>query len=170
MPSTSRGYPYPTLSDPPNTSLHLQQLARAVDTDVAALRQRFDSLRPKIYSALATGSLDGSATRAAIPGATITVTTQTAATWLVEAIFDVQHGVASTATVLGYCHLDGEPLIGQALSSATAATDRITAHQQWDGVFSGPGTHTFQLAGTLANGQRIREQNTRLRVTIYEAA
>lgn len=37
MPSTSRGYPYPTLSDAPNTPQHLQSLAQAVNGDVTAV-------------------------------------------------------------------------------------------------------------------------------------
>ena len=45
MPQTSRGYPYPTLSDPPNTSLHLQQLAQALNGDVGALAALVEQLR-----------------------------------------------------------------------------------------------------------------------------
>ena len=45
MPQTSRGYPHPTLSDPPNTSLHLQQLAQALNGDVGALAALVEQLR-----------------------------------------------------------------------------------------------------------------------------
>lgn len=46
MPQTSRGYPYPTLSDAPQIPAHLEALARAVDTDVTGVEQRIAAARP----------------------------------------------------------------------------------------------------------------------------
>lgn len=45
MPQTSRGYPYPTLSDAPQVPQHIQALAQALDTDVSALAALVQQLR-----------------------------------------------------------------------------------------------------------------------------
>lgn len=133
----------------------------------AALLRR---LKPSMYLASATGDLNGAVTQVDIPGATVTLTTETAgATWVCEAWFDADQQGTSTALMLGYCDVDGTIQTIQAVNSDPVATDRHTIAQSWDGTFTTAGTHTIKLRGTLAASQSFRVGNTRLKVTVQEA-
>ncbi|TDB71807.1 hypothetical protein E1211_15205 [Micromonospora sp. 15K316] len=132
----------------------------------AALLRR---LRTAYYTASSTSELTGAVTQGEVPGASVTFTTETAARWFCEAVFDADQQGTNTALMLGYCDVDGTVQAGQAINSDPAASDRHTVSQMWDGTLSAAGTHTIKLLGTLAASQAIRVGNTRLKVTIQEA-
>jgi hypothetical protein len=126
-------------------------------------------LRPAYYAAEASADLSGAVTQALVPGASVTFTTETAAEWYVDAVFDADVVTApSTALALGYCEVDGTVQTGQATCGDEVVTDRHTVTQQWSGVFAAAGSHTIRLRGTLAANQQFRVGNTRLRVTVKE--
>ncbi len=132
----------------------------------AALLRR---IRPAYYLASASADLNGAVTTADVPGCSVTFTTETAATWICEAVFDADQQGTGTGLMLGYCDVDGVLQSNQAVNSDPAASDRHTISQTWYGAFLAAGTHTIKLKGTLAASQAYRVGNTGMKITIWEA-
>ncbi|WP_431876695.1 hypothetical protein [Micromonospora marina] len=131
----------------------------------AALLRR---LQPARYYASASAALNGAVTLADIPGATVTFTTETAASYVVRGYFDADQLGTNTGLMLGYCSVDGWIVGGQAINSDPVASDRHSIAMLWRGSFSSAGSHTVKLVGTLAANQSFRQDNTQLEVVITE--
>lgn len=127
-------------------------------------------LQPKTYRAVASTALAGPATSADVPGASITLTTETAdAIYVAHAVFDYR--LTGTPTTLGSGNVAVDGLIGTEYaifrdgggSSGTSAT----VAQTYRGTLATAGSHTLKLVGSPVTGQQINVYST-LTVTIYE--
>ncbi|MGA5424515.1 hypothetical protein [Streptomyces lavendulocolor] len=132
-------------------------------------------LQPKRYIAAATSNLvrNNVTTVADIPGATITVDTETAnATYTVYATFDVQIGATAAGNMLGYLMVDGATDSAQAARRMDAVT-RDTITQVWQGTLPAAGSHTFKLQGqssaaSASVGTLFTSGSTKIQLEITE--
>lgn len=133
--------------------------------------QRLNRLQPRPSNVIGTSNLALSTTEADITGASITVTTETAAAYyVVQATFAFDISSATTAFATGVCQLDGVSLAGAARWSGEVGTDFGEASFQWRGPVGAAGSHTFKLRGSMSSGTGITilAALTTLLVTIYE--
>jgi hypothetical protein len=130
---------------------------------------RLNRLQPKTYSVTSNALLSGSVTDSDVPGASISLTTETDnAVYLATAAADLD--LSGATTNLGRCKLSVDSSIQspEALFQAAAATDRVTASQQWRGTLGSAGSHTLKLVATLPASMDLRNIHTGLIVVIYE--
>ncbi|MFI1942065.1 hypothetical protein ACH44C_33645 [Streptomyces purpureus] len=126
-------------------------------------------IQPRPTTAVGTATLTGPQTNADIPGATVTVTTETAnATYKALAVFDLRATIASTGTALGRMSLDGVPQNPLATYNTPAASGRATVVQVYQGTLPTVGSHTLKLVATLAASQEAVGVNSSIMVDILE--
>lgn len=148
----------------------------ALDAGAVVTADELRRLRPTVYDATATSDLAAGQTAQPVPGASITLDTETdGAVFVAEATFDFDGvGSGSTAHVFGFLAVDGVTQSGEALFQVSSASANVRAvvGQMWRGTLAGAGSHTFALLGTTpgsaGNGIEINSQHTKIRVTIYE--
>ncbi|MFI0897759.1 hypothetical protein [Streptomyces sp. NPDC020983] len=133
------------------------------------LASTLNRLQPAVYSAVGTGNVTGAATNAAVPGATVTLTTATAgARYTVACVWDVTLTGATTSLLTVRLSVDGATVAPLGTFAASASGNRSTIPQQYSGTLASAGSHTFTLVGSPAASQTIQGTNTSLIVTIYE--
>ncbi|AWL39661.1 MULTISPECIES: hypothetical protein [unclassified Streptomyces] len=135
--------------------------------------QQLNRLQPKTYRAVATSALSGAATNADVPGATITLTTETAnAVYVVDAWFDYR--VTSTSgTALGSGNvavdgaIQGEYAVFRDSHAGSGASFTDSVGHTYRGTIPTPGTHTLKLVASPSAGQQVNVYSS-ITVTIYE--
>lgn len=138
------------------------------------LAQRLNRLQPIDYEAPATSPLAvATATYADIPGASLTITTETTgATYKAIGIFDCNVATTSpTILMVGRLLVDGVGAEGIAIYAMDTA-DRATIAMTWRGSLGAAGSHTLKLQGALngalASGGSFLQSDTKLSVTVLE--
>lgn len=133
---------------------------------------RVNRLQPRTYPiAIGTGTVPASSTNADVPGATITLTTETAgATFKVWAVFDFNSLGASAASSTGRLVVDGVNQLPLVVFRGDAAADRGTQAQNYTGTLAAAGSHTFKLIASTSTNTECLGSNTSLVVEITEVA
>lgn len=132
---------------------------------------RLNRLQPTPYHVDASAPIGPSVTDTDIPGATITLTTQTNnAKFEATGDYDFDYSGAATALEQGKLVVDGVIQTGTAnCQDGTATTnDRRTHSRTWYGTLVTAGSHTLKLTATLGSGIAINATHTGITVRIYE--
>lgn len=107
-----------------------------------------------------------------LTGASITITTRTAAaTALVIGTFDMQVATTGTAIATGHCIVDGTDQTAQATGSLTTTGQRTTVAQTWTVTLSGATNHTIKLQGLLSaasGSMNFRGTHTKLSIVVFD--
>ncbi|MFH9269184.1 hypothetical protein ACH4KN_33775 [Streptomyces sp. NPDC017546] len=129
-------------------------------------------LQPKTYDAAGTGNIVGSGvTDVDVPGATITITTETAgAVCVVETTFDYDFTGGTTTLGAGRLVVDGTGESRYALfqQGPGSSADRVTAGQTYRTVLGAAGSHTLKLVATVPTNMNLIGAYTSLVATVYE--
>lgn len=129
---------------------------------------QLDRIQPKTYSAVGSGTLSGPLSNADVVGATVTMTTDTAATYVAWCVWDFNTLAPSTGTELGRLNIDG---VNQSPLSTSADPDqsaRAGAPQNYHGVLAAAGSHTFKLVASPLTSQQVQGVNCSIIVQITE--
>lgn len=107
-----------------------------------------------------------------LTGATLTVTTRTAAATVeIVGTFDMQVVTTGTAIATGHCNVDGVDQPRQATASMTTTGQRGTNSQTWKATLSGTGAHVIKLQGMLSaasGSMTFKSTHTSLSVTVFD--
>jgi hypothetical protein len=125
-------------------------------------------LQPKKYSAIGTGTLTGPLTNVDVPNATVTMTTETAATYVAWCVWDDNTTSPSSGTQLGRLAIDGLNQSPLSVAADPAGNARGTVAQNYHGVLTAAGTHTFKLVASPLTGQQVQGVNCSIIVEITE--
>ena len=137
---------------------------------------QLNHLQPMRYYAQGTTPFSISTTTfVAIPNCSITLSTDTAAVYSVQANFSY-HVTTPAATVFtrGALFLDGAQLSGESRwsegSTGMDASDFNMAPKAWGGTLSAAGTHTFDLRAAVSSAGLVYDSTgfTDITVVIYE--
>lgn len=164
MGNTARyGWAFPEVTDPPNTSLHLKNLAQAVETTLGQVTTAELEQESTADYTLTTSYAD-------ITGASITFNTTVAnAVVVINADFDLR----TTATGTGYCYggvvIDGALHARQRLFVFQSAETRAGGHLRIKTTLATVGSHTIKLQGRKDSaGTALFAANTTvLGLTVY---
>ncbi|MFE0727956.1 hypothetical protein ACFW2X_06830 [Streptomyces antibioticus] len=130
--------------------------------------QRLNRLQPKTYRAVATSTLVGAASSADVPGASVTLTTETAsAIYVVDAWFDYDLTGATTLLGSGNVAVDGVIHTEFAVFQANVANDRSSVGHTYRGTLGAAGSHTLKLVASPVASQTVNIYSS-ITVTIYE--
>lgn len=130
-------------------------------------------LTNRVYQA-GTTNLTLTAAPQPIIGATVTVSTEGAAQWEVNGVFDFGQSAAGAAspTFTGYLYVDGVQQATLAVRQAAAlAVNRQSTPQNWSGSFTTGGSHVFDLradVSAVSGTSVVRAASTTLLVKTYE--
>lgn len=129
---------------------------------------QLDRIQPKKYSAIGSGTLTGPQTNADVVDATVTMTTETAATYVAWCVWDNNTVGASTGTFLGRLNIDGVNQSPLATAADPDSSARVTAAQSYHGVLAAAGSHTFKLVASPLTNQQVQGVNCSIIVEITE--
>ncbi|WP_143662943.1 hypothetical protein [Streptomyces bobili] len=123
-----------------------------------ATASRVNRLQPKGARAPATSALSGAATLADVPGASVTITTETAgAAYTVVAVFDYR--LSGTPTTLGSGNIMVDGVVGTEYAvfrdGGGSAGTTATVTQTYRGTLGPAGAHTFKLVASPVVGQQV---------------
>ena len=134
---------------------------------------RLQRLQPTPYAATGTSNLTLASTETDVPGASITLTSETnGALYVCQAVFSFDIVTDTTDRAEGILHLDGTQVSGNARWAGQDALNFAMAPQQWQGALGSAGEHTLKLRGfrsTDAAGRiDVLGAFTKIQVTVYE--
>lgn len=130
--------------------------------------QQLNRIQPKKYGAVGSGTIVGAATNADVPSATVTMTTETAATYVAWCVWDANVSTGGTATLLGRMNLDGvnQSPLGTMLQPTSLGRGQPV--QQYTGTLGAAGSHTFKLVASPLANQTVQGTNCSIIVEITE--
>ncbi|MFI1001981.1 hypothetical protein ACIP10_15305 [Streptomyces galbus] len=129
---------------------------------------RTNRLQTKPYGAVGSGTVAASQTGADIPSATLTLTTETAnARYKADCTFDCLGSGAGGITTARLV-VDGTAQSPLATFQPTAANQRGTISQTYQGTLPAAGSHTLKLIATTGNTTTVQGANCSIVVEIYE--
>lgn len=129
---------------------------------------RLNRLQPTTYWAQASGTVAASQTNVDVPGATLSITTQTAnaqleIVWFAD--FDMTGAGTATGSVRPFVGATGAPAF--AVFGAEVTTDRGTPGNTWVTTVAAASTFTVKLVATTTANQTLNIYTT-LKVTVTE--
>ncbi|MFD9757950.1 carbohydrate-binding protein [[Kitasatospora] papulosa] len=129
---------------------------------------QLNRLQPKKYGAVGTSAITGPSTNTDVPGASLTITTETAANYVVWCVWDANVSGAGTGTLLGRLALDGINQSPLATMNHPASGGRSQPTQQYIGTLPTAGSHTFKLVASPLTLQTVQGTNCSILVEITE--
>lgn len=125
-------------------------------------------IQPKKYGAVGSGSIVGPSANADVASATVTMVTETAASYVAWCIWDVNVTAPTTGTWLGRMALDGTNQSPLGTMNHPANTGRGMPVQMYTGTLAAAGSHTFKLVASPLTGQTVQGVNCSIVVEITE--